>query len=243
MNENEKSQFVVLPKKENGELLQKFEILVYVAIRYNMNSKTMTAHPSLDTISKRTGCSIPSIRKIIKQIVSKGYMTIEVKPGMGTIYTFSNEKSFEPFSYEFLDNEKLNKEEKLQILCTQQFMYKDNGVGKISYTDSELAERTGLNRHSIARTNNSLIQKGLVSQISLKTKDPETGLMGKETIYYLDELGQAIVFKLKDHEGRINKNEEDISSLKKDNELLRRELQELRLQISAKEQPAIEYEF
>lgn len=243
MSENKTNQFVALPKKEDGELLQKYEILVYVAIRRYMNKDTMKAYPSLDRIQKDTGISKPTIMKILKTIIKKGYITTETKPKLGTIYTFSNEKSFEPFSYEFLDNEKLNKEEKLQILCTQQFMYKDNGVGKISYTDSELAERTGLNRHSIARTNNSLIQKGLASQISLKTKDPETGLMGKETIYYLDELGQAIVFKLKDHEDRINKNEEDISSLKKDNELLRRELQELRLQISAKEQPTVEYKF
>jgi DNA-binding MarR family transcriptional regulator len=140
----------------------------------------------------------------------------------------SNEKSFEPFSYDFLNNENLTKEEKLQILCTQQYMYKDNGVGKISLTDNELAERTGLNRHTIAKTNNSLIQKGLASQVTLKTKDPETGLMGKETIYYLDELGQAIVFKLKDHEDRLNQNEDDIASLKKDNELLRRELDEIK---------------
>ena len=64
MSENNfnSNQFVILPKKENGELLQKYEILVYVAIRYNMNAKTMTAHPSLQTIADRTGCSIPSIR-------------------------------------------------------------------------------------------------------------------------------------------------------------------------------------
>ena len=43
--ENKNEQFVVLPKKEDGELLQKYEILVYVAIRYNMNEKTMKAHP------------------------------------------------------------------------------------------------------------------------------------------------------------------------------------------------------
>ena len=231
--ENKNEQFVVLPKKEDGELLQKYEILVYVAIRYNMNEKTMTAHPSLSTIAHRTGCSIPSIRKIIQQIVEKKYMTIEVKPGMGTIYKFSNEKSFEPFSYEFLDNENLTKAEKLQILCTQQYMFKDNGVGKISYSDNELAEKTGLNRHTIAKTNQSLMQKGFATQVTLATRDPETGLISKGTIYHLDEIGQAIVFKLKEHDDRIVKSEEDIESLKKDNELLRRELNEIKRELQA----------
>lgn len=217
MSENNfnSNQFVILPKKENGELLQKYEILVYVAIRYNMNAKTMTAHPSLQTIADRTGCSIPSIRKIIKDIVAKKYMTVEIKKGIGTIYTFSNEKSFEPFSYEFLDNPNLTKAEKLHILCTQQYMFKENGVGKVTYSDAELSEKTGLNRHTISKTNQSLIEKGFAEQIVLRSKNPETGLMDKETIFHLNELGQAIVFKLKEHEERIDKHDEEIEELKR----------------------------
>lgn len=217
MSENNfnSNQFVILPKKENGELLQKYEILVYVAIRYNMNAKTMTAHPSLQTIADRTGCSIPSIRKIIKNIVAKKYMTVEIKKGIGTIYTFSNEKSFEPFSYEFLDNPNLTKAEKLHILCTQQYMFKENGVGKVTYSDAELSEKTGLNRHTISKTNQSLIEKGFAEQIILRSKNPETGLMDKETIFHLNELGQAIVFKLKEHEERIDKHDEEIEELKR----------------------------
>lgn len=241
MEKETTNQFVILPKKEVGDQLQKYEILIYVAIRRYMNKDTMKAYPSLDRIQKDTGISKATIIKIIKIIINKGYMQQESKRGVGAIYTFNNEKSFEPFSYEFLDNEKLTKAEKLQILCTQQFMFKENGVGKISYSDEELAEKTGLNRHTIARTNNSLVQKGLATQVTLKTRDPQTGLMNRETMYYLDEMGQAIVFKLKEHEDRLDKTEEDIESLKKDNELLRREINELRKQFT--QQPNIEYKF
>ena len=137
-------QYVILPKKENGELLCKYEILVYVAIRRYMNKNTMKCFPSLVRIMQDTGLSKPTVRKTIKQIVAKGYMETESVPGHGTTYTFNNERSFEPFSYEFLDNPKLTKSEKLQILCTQQYMYKDNGMGKISYSDKDLAQKTGL---------------------------------------------------------------------------------------------------
>ena len=227
------NQFVILPKKEVGDQLQKYEILIYVAIRRYMNKDTMKAYPSLDRIQKDTGVSKATIIKIIKNIINKGYMQQESKKGVGAIYTFNNEKSFEPFSYEFLDNENLTKAEKLQILCTQQYMFKENGVGKISYSDNELAEKTGLNRNTIAKTNQSLMQKGFATQVSLATRDPKTGLMNKETIYHLDEIGQAIVFKLKEHDDRIVKNEEDIESLKKDNELLRRELNEIKRELQA----------
>lgn len=227
------NQFVILPKKEVGDQLQKYEILIYVAIRRYMNKNTMKAYPSLDRIQKDTGISKATIIKIIKNIINKGYMQQESKKGVGTIYTFNNEKSFEPFSYEFLDNENLTKAEKLQILCTQQYMFKENGIGKISYSDNELAEKTGLNRNTIAKTNQSLMQKGFATQVSLATRDPKTGLINKETMYHLDEIGQAIVFKLKEHDDRIVKNEEDIESLKKDNELLRRELNEIKRELQA----------
>ena len=65
--------------------------------------------------------------------------------------------------------------------------------------------------------------------------------MNRETMYYLDEIGQAIVFKLKEHEDRLDKTEEDIESLKKDNELLRREINELKKKINP--QPQIDYKF
>lgn len=233
MEKESVNQFVILPKKEVGDQLQKYEILIYVAIRRYMNKNTMKAYPSLDRIQKDTGVSKATIIKIIKNIINKGYMQQESKKGVGAIYTFNNEKSFEPFSYEFLDNENLTKAEKLQILCTQQYMFKENGVGKISYSDNELAEKTGLNRNTIAKTNQSLMQKGFATQVSLATRDPKTGLINKETMYHLDEIGQAIVFKLKEHDDRIVKNEEDIESLKKDNELLRRELNEIKRELQA----------
>ena len=233
------NQFVILPKKEVGDQLQKYEILIYVAIRRYMNKNTMKAYPSLDRIQKDTGVSKATIIKIIKNIINKGYMQQESKKGVGAIYTFNNEKSFEPFSYEFLDNENLTKAEKLQILCTQQYMFKENGVGKISYSDNELAEKTGLNRNTIAKTNQSLMQKGFATQVSLATRDPKTGLINKETMYHLDEIGQAIVFKLKEHDDRIVKNEEDIESLKKDNELLRRELNEIKRELQASKEVLI----
>ena len=233
------NQFVILPKKEVGDQLQKYEILIYVAIRRYMNKNTMKAYPSLDRIQKDTGVSKATIIKIIKNIINKGYMQQESKKGVGAIYTFNNEKSFEPFSYEFLDNENLTKAEKLQILCTQQYMFKENGIGKISYSDNELAEKTGLNRNTIAKTNQSLMQKGFATQVTLATRDPETGLINKETMYHLDEIGQAIVFKLKEHDDRIVKNEEDIESLKKDNELLRRELNEIKRELQASKEVLI----
>lgn len=207
------NQYVILPKKENGELLQKYEILIYVCIRRYMNKDTMEAFPSLDRIAKDSGCSKPTVIKTLKEIRRKGYITWK-SCGRATVYTFNNEKSFEPFSYEFLDKKDLSKSEKLQILCTQQYMYKDNGIGKTSFSDRELCEMTGLNWRTLNKNTQSLIQKNYVNQVSLQIRDKESGCFKKETIYNLNDLGQAIVFAFQNHENRIQRNEDSIEELR-----------------------------
>lgn len=193
-----------------------------------MNKDTMEAFPSLDRIAKDSGCSKPTIMKIIKQIEQKGYITIShVGKLNSNVYKFNNEKSFEPFSYEFLDNKNLTKSEKLQILCTQQYMYKTEGLGKISYSDSELCELTGLNWRTLNKNNSTLMNKGYMSQIYLSKRNKLTGELQKETIYHLNDLGQAIVFALKNHEERISKNTEDVQGLKTQMDQLQKTVEQL----------------
>lgn len=180
-----------------------------------MNKDTMKAYPAITTICKDSGCSKITVLKTIDAIQAKGYITKQSRLGYrGNIYIFSDEKSFEPFGYEFLDNEKLSKSEKLQILCTQQYMYKANGVGKITYSDKQLEELTGLNRETLSKNNRSLMKKGLMTEITLCGHDKETGFSDRERVYHLDQFGQAVVFAINNHEERINKTEADINDLK-----------------------------
>lgn len=230
-NLNKNQQFVALPIKKQ-ESLKKYEILIYVCIRRYMNSKTLEAWPSIATIAKESGCARKTVLEIIERIEEKGYIKV-IKKGRCNHYLFNNEKHFEPFSYEFLDNPNLTKSEKLQILCTQQYMDKtsvfdengeEQGVGTICMSDSQLAKCTGLERHTISKNNKSLIDKGFATQISLQTRDSETGLINKQTVYNLNAIGQAIVFALRNHEQRINDHDDRLSTLEKEIAQLRREL-------------------
>jgi peptidoglycan hydrolase CwlO-like protein len=63
--------------------------------------------------------------------------------------------------------------------------------------------------------------------IKTKAIDPVTGLKINEKIFHLNELEQAIVFALQNHEDRITENETKIQSLNKDIELLMRKINEL----------------
>jgi len=212
-----------------------------------MNQRTMEAFPSLDLIAEDSGCSKPTVQKAVQNIAKKGYIEIIPKK-RGNVYKFNNEKHFEPFSYDFLDNKELTKSEKLQILCTQQYMYKENGKGTIAMADSKLAKLTGLDRSTIARNNKSLINKNYATQMALCTKDPECGVSNQATIYELTRIGQAIVFSLQNHEDRINLAEQDLEDLKawkaqqeKRDELYLREIHELKEQLKNAIKPTTRY--
>ena len=52
--------------------------------------------------------------------------------------------------------------------------------------------------------------------------------MNKETIYHLNELGQAIVFAIQNHENRIQNIEEKMNKRDKDIDLLFKEIDRLK---------------
>lgn len=117
--------------------------------------------------------------------------------------------------------------------------------GKISYSDRQLSELSGLDYRTIKKNHESLIDKGYANQITLQTKDPITGLINKETIYHLNKFDQAIVFAIRKHEQHLAQHDTQIESLEervqklekiakskdKDNELLIKENSRLRKEI------------
>lgn len=185
------------------ENLKPSDLLIYLDIKRNMNNETKESFPSLETVSKRTGASIPTIRKCINNLEEAGYIEVR-KEGRKNIYRFLKYKEFEPFSYEFLDNPNLSFTEKAYIAASQQYMFKEDGFGKTTYTNKELAQKINMSESSVSRCNKSLEKKEYLSIIETDVKDIETGLKIKEKIFYLNELGQAVIFALKAHNDKLN---------------------------------------
>ena len=206
-------QHVQLPNNMTSELSPK-DLLIYVSIKRYMNNDTREAFPSLETIAKHASSTKPTVRKCIDKLVDLEYITIR-KVGRKNVYKFSNAKNFEPFSYEFLDKEDLSANEKAYLIASQQYMYKDiDNYGKMTYSDNKLSEIINISRHSIKKYDQSLLEKGYLSIVTTDKKDMSSGLMINEKVFHLDELGQAIVFTLKNHEDRIKDTEENIEDLK-----------------------------
>lgn len=217
-------QHVQLPNNMTP-ILTPQDLLVYISIKRYMNNETKEAFPSLQTIAEKCGASIPTIRKCIKRLEEGKYIEV-TKKGRSQIYKFLKYNNFEPFSYEFLDKEDLSFTEKAYQLASQQYQFKENGMGKISMSNKELAEKINMSESTISRCNKSLEAKGYLDII--KAKKHESGITINEKFFHLDELGQAIVFTLQNHEERLNKTEQNIENLMKDMSIVLKENKELK---------------
>lgn len=202
------------------------EKLVYTYLKRYMNGQTYEAWPSLPTLCKELKMAMRTLKSNLKSLENKNFIRIIKRPGKSSIYKFNRWIKFEPFSEEFLTDNKTSLDEKQYFICTQEHMFinPDTHDGKISYSDSELARKTGLERHFIKRVNDSLKEKGYMTPIPLTIKDKETGLAREEKFYHLDEFNQAIAYIMQDHENRISTNEKDISILYKEIDRLKKEL-------------------
>jgi DNA-binding transcriptional ArsR family regulator len=222
-------QHVQLPNSMTAtKELDPKDLLIYVCIKRYMNKITKECFPSLDTIVNISGVSKPTVRKSIDKLKELEYIEVR-REGRSNIYKFNSYKNFEPFSYAFLDKPDLSPNEKAYLIVSQQYMFKDiEGEGKITYTDSELAEKINMSYNSIVKYNKSLKEKGYLDIIKTSKKDAVTGLMVQEKMFHLNELEQAVVFALQNHEERIGKTETKVEALERQMKILIEENRQLK---------------
>lgn len=190
------------------------DLVIYLAIRRFLNGKTGECYPSLATISEMAGAAINTVRKSIDVLERTGYLII-TKKGKRHYYSFPKDKTFEPFSFDFLDKKDLTFSEKAYLIASQQFMFKEKGEGKITYSNKEIAKKINMSESAICRINQSLVKKEYLTIEKSNKLNPITGLKIQDKFYHLNKLEQAIVFALTNHEERIQENTSEIESLKK----------------------------
>lgn len=196
------------------------DLLVFLTIKRFENWKTHEAYPSLNVIAKTCGCNKRTIIASIERLKQSDFIDSK-REGRKNIYTFKKYTDFEPFSFDFLDKKDLSFIEKAYLIASQQFLFKDSGLGKTTYNSLEMSEKINMPARTIRDCDRSLQEKNYLSIIKTNAKDPVTGLCKSEKIFHLDELGQAIVFA-------VQKHEDDINSIKEDLELMKREMIRLR---------------
>jgi hypothetical protein len=194
MEQKESNQFVILPNEVvDCENISPKSLVVYCAIKRHMNKETLEAFPSIPTIAKKSGCGLDVVRKAIKELVSQGFIELIKRPGQSTIYKFSKTKSFEPFSYDFLDNDKIKIREKAYLIMQQKNMFKNNGIGTTSYTTKEIAKLTRMSVPTVLACENTLIKAGYLTKPESKLIDKESGVHENLRLYLLELYNMAAI--------------------------------------------------
>ena len=199
------------------------DLLIYLAIKRFEDWDTHTAYPSLKEVSKLCGCTEKTVAESIKRLVASDYLKVE-KYKRGKKYTFKTYKNFEAFSLEFLDREDLSFTEKQYLAAQQQFLIKEDHLGKTTYSSYEMSSKINMSPSTIQRCDRSLMAKEYLTIVSTNIRDSETGLLKKEKIFNLEKFGQAVVFVLQNHEMSIQELKEENQSLKKNQDIMLREL-------------------
>lgn len=219
MNVNdEKQRFIKYPREKQTITPQ--DALVYVSLRSFVNGETLECYPSLKTISKKSNLSVPTVLKCINNLIDKNFIS-KRKDKNRVIYRFNEENKFEPFSYEFLEKEDLTPLEKGILILSQQYMLKNEGFGDIWYSNRELGKLLDVPYTTVSKIFRSLRDKGYLNMGSLTRADKQIVEVKQ---FNLSKLEQAIVFKLAEHEERIQENANEIEELKARVALLEKEL-------------------
>lgn len=210
----ENDQFVIYPHPANSEPqpdLDPKDKLVYVAIRRYMNSRTMEAFPSYATITKDTGAAAKTIKKCVDNLVREGYIETR-RRGKYLIYKFNNNRRFEPYSYDFLDNPNLTFTEKSYIVASHQYMFKDGDEGRIQYSNKELSQLIHMPEVTISSCNRSLEAKGYLEGASEFIKR-----------FPQDKLNLIFIEKFKEQDERLDNVEDEVRMLREELARLKKE--------------------
>lgn len=202
MEKDDKKQYAILPTIEGISDLTPQDQLVYLGIKSFMNKDTLEAYPSQKTVGDRIGCCDKTVRKSIKNLIDKNYISIK-KDGRKTIYKFNKFKQFEPFSYAFIKDKTMTFTQKSLLASTQRYMLdKESGVGKIQYSKMELAQKINMPYSTLVRTTRELAEKDII--VTVKNGNIN------EMQFDLGRYFQGIVSILINHENRIEKAEHKV---------------------------------
>ena len=98
--------------------LEMLDVLIYAYLKKHYNKVTKDAYPSFQYLAEESGISKPTVMKCVDRLEKAGYISI-TRIKKVNHYTFSDEKKFEIFSFDFLEDKTISPKEKAYIVCMQ----------------------------------------------------------------------------------------------------------------------------
>lgn len=193
MSENKSKQHVQIHVKQCS-ILKPNDLLILANIKRFMNTETKRCMPSMKTISELSGFTQQTIVNSVKRLELVGELIVHRTPNKANEYEFPENSNFEMYSFEFLDNPALTRDEKAYLIGFQSCAVK-NKSGYMGTTNSneEIAKKINMSKRKIIELNKSLREKGIFAELTCFTTD-ETGLAKKMKTVDMELIGQAVLF-------------------------------------------------
>lgn len=233
-------QFVTVPNIDLASKgLEMKDLVVYAYLKKHYNHITKESFPSLTTLAEESGISKPTVMKCIDRLVSAGYIAIR-KDKKVNHYTFSDINKFEIYSFDFLEDPTLTTNDKAYIICMQPHMFKnaDLGIGKVTYSELEIAQKLGIDYRTLRKYENHL-QEGdrpVMTLVPTQKVDPSTGLPVEERVFDFEAYNNLVAMKFRQVDAELatkvsiddyNKLLKEVAELKK--QLLTQEVKPIEL--------------
>ena len=232
-------QFVKVPNIDlKAQGLEMKDLVVYAYLKKHYNHITKESFPSFQTLANESGISKPTVMKSVDRLQAAGYISIN-KVKKVNHYTFSEVNKFEIYSFDFLEDPNLSTSDKAYIICMQPHMFKHSnlGVGKVTYSELDIADRLGIDLRTLRKYENHLQQGDhpIMTLVPTKKKDPVTGLAIQERIFDFEAYNNILALKFKQIDEEL-----DQKVSRTEYEKLLREVKELKMKLMATEINPIE---
>lgn len=182
------------------------DLMVYAVLKMSMNKDSKKSFKTLRKIAEETGMSLGGVQSAIKRLEDNNDI-FKSKEGNRNAYKF-NERSekFEMYDFTFLNNEELNALQKSFYIALQKHLWidKETGIGKTTYSNKQISEKTGISEKVVAERKKELEDLGFITRRLTSNKD---GNSCEALEFNLPKFGQYVMCKLEKHE-------EDIAQLK-----------------------------
>lgn len=241
METNENLQHVQVPNMDlKADGLEFYDPFVYASIKRYMNNETKIAFPSIKTLMIVTKMSKNPILDAIKRLEKANYIAIIKEVGKSNQYQFNDYKKFECFSYDFLDMPELSAMEKAYLVIAQPHMIDKDSItqtGKIHYDQSTFANKMGISVNTLKKIEKHLQELHILSLNATNQKElvlantryiPSTGFNLYDRVYSFPAFCNELVFKIQEHDVKLDKHEVEIQQLKEENLKMRQELEALK---------------
>lgn len=206
------------------------DLLVLANIKRHMNKKTRMCNPSMQLIAKQSGFTIPTVSSSIKRLELAKEIIIHRSTNKANIYEFPLNAEFEMYSFEFLDNPALSKDEKAYLIGFQSCAVKNKaGFMGTTYTNEQIGKMINMSERKIKSLNKSLRQKGIFSEITCMSRN-EAGFNKVMKTIDMKMIGQAIILmndKIEQHSIDIEQNKSEIRENKAEIEEIKAQLEEV----------------